>query len=61
MEVYRSSNASAIPRSRDQVVKLFDGFDVVEPGIVWIAEWGATTPVDDPEKYFVYAGVGRKP
>ncbi|MFW6092020.1 MAG: SAM-dependent methyltransferase [Actinomycetota bacterium] len=61
MAVYRSSNAAAIPRSRDQVVSLFDGFDLIEPGVVWIAEWGATDPVDDPEKYFVYAGVGRKP
>jgi SAM-dependent methyltransferase len=51
------------PRSRAQVEKLFDGFELIEPGIVWVSEWRPESPedVDDhPEYANNFGGVGRK-
>ncbi|HEX6499657.1 MAG TPA: SAM-dependent methyltransferase [Micromonosporaceae bacterium] len=50
-------------RSADQVAAMLDGFDLVEPGLVYMACW---RPEDDdpaashPEDYPGYAAVGRK-
>jgi hypothetical protein len=38
-EVYRQSSAAITLRSLESVYGLFDGFDLVEPGLVWISEW----------------------
>jgi SAM-dependent methyltransferase len=43
--------------------QLFAGWELVEPGIVWVPEWHPDSPdnVDEhPERSIVYAGVGRK-
>jgi O-methyltransferase involved in polyketide biosynthesis len=61
-EIYRQATAPMVPRSRDQVLRLFDGFDLVEPGLVYAPDWrperaGEAT---DPVTSFVFAGVGRK-
>lgn len=50
------------PRSPEQVAKLFDGWELVEPGIVAVTDWHAD-PDDDPDiraAHFL-AAVGRKP
>jgi hypothetical protein len=53
------------PRAHDQVLRFFDGFDLVEPGLVGCAMWnpqGAGDMSDDPAiNVLPYAGVGRKP
>lgn len=59
--VYRRSNAAAFARSHDEIRRLFDGFELVEPGLVWLAEWGASEPVEHPERSIALARVGRKP
>ncbi|HEV3068163.1 MAG TPA: SAM-dependent methyltransferase [Streptosporangiaceae bacterium] len=38
-EVYSQSSAPLALRSLESVRRLFDGFDLVEPGLVWISEW----------------------
>jgi S-adenosyl methyltransferase len=38
-EVYRQSSAPLALRTVPAVRRLFDGFDLVEPGLVWISEW----------------------
>jgi hypothetical protein len=47
------------------VLSFFDGFDVIEPGVVGCAMWnpqGAGDMSDNPEiNSLPYAGVGRKP
>jgi hypothetical protein len=51
-------------RSRRQVERLFDGFDLVPPGVVWVAQWPSDVsgpPAEAPESSNNYAGVGRKP
>jgi SAM-dependent methyltransferase len=53
--------ARAAPRTRAEIISLFDGFDLVEPGLVWLPEW-RPDPLDDvpedPWKYWALVGVG---
>jgi hypothetical protein len=51
-------------RSHADILRFFDGFDLVEPGLVYIPLWRPDSPADvpdDPGKFWVLAGVGRKP
>ncbi|TWP49334.1 hypothetical protein FKR81_24820 [Lentzea tibetensis] len=52
-------------RSYDQVHALFDGYELVEPGLVGCGEWRPDGPGDIADEYgmnmLAYAGVGRKP
>jgi hypothetical protein len=51
-------------RSHVEIEALFDGFDLVEPGVVWTPSWRPESPddlyYDQPEASGYYAGVGRK-
>jgi len=60
--VYRRSNMPAIFRTRDQVARFFDGFDLVDPGVVWGPEWKPEPggSVEHPETAHFLAAVGRK-
>jgi hypothetical protein len=51
------------PRTRSDVERLFAGFELVEPGLVWVSQWRPDSPEDvgeRPERNGMYAGVGRK-
>ena len=52
-------------RSHAQIEALFDGFDLLEPGLVWTPSWRPESPddlyADRPDESGYYAGVGRKP
>ncbi len=52
-------------RSRAQLARFFDGFELVSPGIVFTPAWrpdGSPSPFTaEPERAAVLAGVGRKP
>lgn len=61
LDVYSSSTAPLTSRSRDEVHALFDGFELVDPGLTWLVSWGAAEPVENPERSLTYVGVGRKP
>ncbi|MDX3071595.1 SAM-dependent methyltransferase [Streptomyces sp. NPDC088354] len=61
--VYRSASSPLIMRSRDEVETFFDGFDLVEPGLVPAPLWrpdGADDDEPDPVVFSGFAGVGRK-
>lgn len=51
-------------RSRDEVARFFDGYEMVEPGLVAMPEWRPDTSVaqeqEDPYAFSGFAGVGRK-
>jgi hypothetical protein len=47
------------PRSRKQILRYFDGFELVEPGLVAVSEWH-DTPLFADSATWMYAGVGRK-
>lgn len=61
-EVYARSSAPFIFRGREQVLRLFDGFELVEPGLVYCPEWrpepGTTIPASAP---WNFGGVGYLP
>ncbi|MEU4247164.1 SAM-dependent methyltransferase [Amycolatopsis sp. NPDC026612] len=62
-ETMRKTQDHIYPRSRDEVLALFDGFELVEPGLTTSANWrpDRLAAVVDPEEDGLYAGVGIKP
>ena len=60
----RSVTTQVHVRSRADILRFFDGFDLVDPGLVYIPEWRPDAPQDvpeDPSKFWGVVGVGRKP
>jgi hypothetical protein len=60
---YRSRIAGQMSmRTTEEIAGLFDGFTMVDPGVVWLPLWrpGPDDDVpDDPERYWCRVGVGR--
>lgn len=59
-DIYDEATAPLVPRTRAEVSRFFTGFDLVEPGLVFLSQWRPATG------YFArggvcwaYAGVGR--
>jgi S-adenosyl methyltransferase len=50
--------AQLTPRTRDQVARFFEGLDLVEPGLVPLAQWRALARPGQPVS--LYAAVGVK-
>lgn len=52
-------------RTREQIADFFAGFDLVEPGLVYVPAWRPEGPGDlwhdEPDRVHGFAGVGRKP
>ena len=62
-EIYRRSGLNILSRGRAQVEAMFDGWELVEPGVVWVPQWHPDWPEDPrrrPEDSSFYGGVGRK-
>ena len=60
--VYRRASAQLHVRPLPEVLRFFDGFELVEPGLTWIADWRpepGTAPVG--RRHSLRGGVGRKP
>ena len=60
---YERANAPLHFRTRTQVVPMFEGFDLVEPGVVYLPEWRPEPEeelVNQPQRSANYGGVGRK-
>ncbi|WP_405589645.1 SAM-dependent methyltransferase [Streptomyces sp. NBC_01190] len=63
LEIYKKATASLTPRSHAEVLRLFDGFELVDPGLVQVPLWRPDGPEPEPEELrgiSVYGGVGRK-
>jgi SAM-dependent methyltransferase len=60
--VYRDIRNPLVMRSRDEIVRFFDGFELLEPGVVSMPHWRPEGPLDqeDPYAFSGFAGVGRK-
>jgi len=61
-DVYGNANAPLIMRTREQVTAFFDGFELIEPGVVFLSQWRPTG------EYYAhggtrwgYCGLGKKP
>jgi S-adenosyl methyltransferase len=63
-KVYNRSVATSVHvRSRADIQRFFDGFDLVDPGLVYIPEWRPDSPgnvPEDPSRYWGLVGVGRR-
>jgi SAM-dependent methyltransferase len=60
----RSVAAHATLRSRAEIRRFFDGFELVEPGLAYLSEWRPDSPADvpsEPGRHWGLVGVGRKP
>jgi SAM-dependent methyltransferase len=61
-ELTRRTPTTLHTRDRASVLRLFDGFELIEPGLVWVPEWRPESPDDvpaNPERSTNYGGVGR--
>lgn len=61
--LYRQSTTALTMRDRATVTGFFDGYDLLEPGVVYLPEWRPDDPSDVPEQpelADLYAAVGRK-
>jgi hypothetical protein len=50
-------------RSREEIIRFFDGFDLVEPGLVHLPEWRPDEPVKYPldiSELLYLGGLARK-
>jgi len=61
--VYNSRvTAELTMRTRAEITRLYDGFTILDPGLVWIPQWRPDSPGDVPEdaaKYWALVGVAR--
>ncbi|BCB83474.1 hypothetical protein Psuf_007870 [Phytohabitans suffuscus] len=65
-EVAAAISRTATPlamRTHAEILRFFDGFEIVEPGLVWAHEWHPDASDEQPSELsaFNYGGVGRKP
>lgn len=64
VRVMSSTPEPVQPRTREEVVGLFAGFELVAPGVVDAGQWHAERPLDPAEKLaaaLLHVGVGRRP
>jgi hypothetical protein len=60
MQIYQTASEGAL-RDREQITAFFEGFDLVDPGLVRVPQWRPTEEVPtDIGQYWMYGGVGRK-
>ena len=66
-QMERLSAATSTPgkqRSRAEILRFFGGFELFEPGLVYLPLWRPEEPddvfLDEPERSLVFGGVGRK-
>jgi SAM-dependent methyltransferase len=62
MEHYAQTTADFQPRSHAEVLRFFDGLELIEPGLVHVPRWRPDDPRDThhAEQIAAYGGAGRK-
>jgi hypothetical protein len=60
VEYSSKATSNVIMRTRAEVQGFFDGYELVEPGLVFSAAWHNELEVPDPSRSGVYSGVGKK-
>ncbi|MEW2612951.1 SAM-dependent methyltransferase [Streptomyces sp. NPDC047880] len=61
VDVYKNIRNPLIMRSREEIARFFEGYDMVEPGLVAMPCWrpDAAPEDEDPYAFSGFAGVGR--
>jgi SAM-dependent methyltransferase len=63
VEVFSSSQDPIHPRTREEIIRMFDGFELIEPGVVYTPEWRPEREDDvgdNVRRANLYGGVGYK-
>ncbi|MDQ0939185.1 SAM-dependent methyltransferase [Streptomyces sp. V1I1] len=62
VDVYQNIRNPLVMRSREEIARFFEGYEMVEPGLVSMPLWRPDTPAEqeDPYAFAGFAGVGRK-
>jgi SAM-dependent methyltransferase len=58
--LYQRASAPLVTRTRQQIAGLFEGLDLVEPGLVLTTGWRPQEEIPGAERAGLYAGVARK-
>lgn len=60
-EIYQENMTTATPRTHAQVAGLFDGYDLLDPGVVYMPLWRPEpgVVVENAEETWFYGGVGK--
>ncbi|MBX6381899.1 MAG: SAM-dependent methyltransferase [Microbispora sp.] len=65
VELFRQivPDADNAPRSREEVLRFFDGTELVDPGLVYIRQWRPEVPQStwQAQRVWIVGGVGRVP
>lgn len=61
LDVYRHATASLNLRTHAQVLAFFEGFELLDPGLVSVAAWRREPTSTEAEWIGIYGGVGRLP
>jgi S-adenosyl methyltransferase len=59
-KLYEGTTAPSAPRTRSEILRFFDGLDVVPPGLVNVSQWRNDFMPEQPGRTIFYAGVGLK-
>jgi hypothetical protein len=60
-DLYSRTGTPLVPRDSGQVARFFDGWRLVEPGLVYGPQWRPDgEPVSEPARYLTLAGVGER-
>ncbi|MFD0277694.1 SAM-dependent methyltransferase [Kitasatospora sp. NPDC127111] len=61
-EAARAGGMTLVPRTRDEVARFFDGWELIEPGVAPVMAWRPDgEPPADPYAAYYWGGVARKP
>jgi len=60
-ELYESATAPSAPRTHSEILRFFDGLELVSPGLVNVSQWRNDFMPEHPGRTIFYAGVGHKP
>jgi S-adenosyl methyltransferase len=58
--LYSRANEPAVLRSRPEIARFFDGFELIEPGLVPVSRWRHDADVAGAEEVWFTGGVGRR-
>jgi hypothetical protein len=61
MDIYRDASAPAHYRTRDQIAAFFDGFKLIDPGLVPLPDWRPEPRPYPAGEVWGLCGIGRKP
>lgn len=61
-DVYDTTNTPLVMRTREQVAAFFNGFELIEPGVVFLSQWHPTGEYHaQGGTRWGYCGLGKKP